>query len=103
MKKSLIAAVALSLGACAGRYDNRGTQVGLNVGYTDGHYGGYYGPFDDGYWGTDGAVWYSDYRTHAWHRDDGHHFQRDPGNGFAHVRGHGGPERPGMQNFPHHH
>ena len=100
----IFAGAAMLLGACAG--DNRvavnggGVGVGVDVGYYDGYYDGFYGPFNDGYWGTDGAFYYSNGDGSAWNREDGHHFRRDMSGGFNHIHGRGGPATAGMTNHP---
>jgi hypothetical protein len=71
---------ALLLGGCAYRGHDR---VGVSVGrgdYYNGYYDGSYGAFNDGYWGNDGAFYYTD-GERIWHRDDGNHFRRDTGDG----------------------
>jgi hypothetical protein len=78
--------VLITAVGCASR-ERVGVSVAAGPGYYDGYYDGYYGPFNDGYWGDDGAFWYSDGNT--WHRDDGHHFQRTASNGFTAVHGTG--------------
>jgi hypothetical protein len=91
----------LSFAGCTYEHGDRAAMNGaVGVGYYDGYYDGFYGPFDDGYWGTDGAFYYSDYRDHSWHRDDGHHYRHDVATGFTHVHGRGGPVRDGMTNHP---
>jgi len=60
MRKILIALAALTL--LAGCETRQRLGVGVAAGgpdYYDGYYDGFYGPFDDGYWGNDGAFWYS--------------------------------------------
>ncbi|HEY0107834.1 MAG TPA: hypothetical protein VGB91_17255 [Rhizomicrobium sp.] len=94
----LAAGAAMLLGACA--YDHHGDRVVAGIDYYDGYYDGYYGAFDDGYWGTDGAFYYSDTHDHSWHRDDAHHFRHDGAGGFNHVHGRGGPVVSGMVNHP---
>ncbi|HWD26375.1 MAG TPA: hypothetical protein VG387_04370 [Rhizomicrobium sp.] len=83
-----------------------GTSVAVGVGgpgvavdYYDGYYDGYYGPFNDGYWGTDGAFYYSS-GDGRWNRDDAHHFRHDTATGFNHIHGHGGAATPAMPNHP---
>jgi hypothetical protein len=58
--------------------------------YYDSYYDGSYGTFNDGYWGGDGAFYYSDGQR-VWHRDDANHFRRSSGEGdrWAGVRGSG--------------
>ena len=81
---------ALLLGGCVYRGHDR---VGVSVGrgdYYNGYYDGSYGAFNDGYWGNDGAFYYTD-GERKWHRDDGNHFRRDTGDGssWAQIRGSG--------------
>ena len=60
--------VLITAAGCASREPVRvGVAVGGPV-YYDGYYDGYYGAFNDGYWGDDGAFWYSD-AGHTMHRD----------------------------------
>ena len=78
----LAAALTASLAGLAACTTGHGA-VGVNLAaggpdYYDGYYDGFYGPFNDGYWGNDGAFWYSDSAS-SFHRDEGHH--------FAHVAG----------------
>ena len=77
----------LLLGGCAYRDHDR---MGARGDYYGGYYDGSYGAFNDGYWGNDGAFYYSD-GQHNWHRDDGNHFRRTRGDGsnWAEVRGSG--------------
>jgi hypothetical protein len=101
MKKLLISlaasAVALTISACAGGYYGPGGPVVGPVAY-DGFYDDAYGPFYDGYWGGDGAFYYSDGEGHPFHRDTGGHFRHDMAQGFHPVHGfggmHGGGHRP---------
>jgi hypothetical protein len=82
MKELLIAAcAALALSACASGYGGYGS-LGYSAYYDDA-----YGPYRDGYWGRDGAYWYSTGPRGPYRRDDGHHFRRDPYNGFHGVHG----------------
>jgi hypothetical protein len=98
MRKLIIAApvilapLLLALAACEGPGAAGVSVAAGGPGYYDGYYDGFYGPFNDGYWGNDGFFWYSDAR-HAFHRDEGHHFQRTASAGFNHVRGTGMPRQ----------
>jgi hypothetical protein len=77
------------LGGCA--YRDHDGRMGASVstrGYYDGYYDGSYGAFNDGYWGNDGAFYYSD-GSQNWHRDDGNHFRRDRGDGNSWSQIHG--------------
>src|SRR5580658_7292146 len=81
--------VLITATGCASR-ERVGVSVAAGPGYYDGYYDGYYGPFNDGYWGNDGAFWYSD-GNHAWHRDEGNHFRHEGGEGWNAIHGSGGP------------
>jgi hypothetical protein len=87
MKKlapALLATAALAmLGACATSYG--GHHDGY---YVDAYYDDGYGPYNDGYWGDDGAFYYRDAADHPFIRDDAHHFRRDNFTGFHHVQAH---------------
>jgi hypothetical protein len=95
-----LAVILAPLGACAGdEYARSAGGLGVSVAYADGPmgYDGYYddayGPFYDGYWGGDGAYYYSSGEGQAYHRDGGHHFRHDSNAGFHPVHGgqaHGG-------------
>jgi hypothetical protein len=88
-----IGMAGLLLSGCAYRGHERVGFSADRAGYYDGYYDGSYGTFNDGYWGRDGAFYYSD-NTHNWHRDDGNHFRRDNGDGGNWSRVHGsGAER----------
>ena len=87
MWKIILALAALTL--LAGCETRQPVAVGVaGPDYYDGYYDGFYGPFYDGYWGDDGAFWYSG-PDRAFHPDEGHHFQRMAGNGFNHIHGSG--------------
>jgi hypothetical protein len=87
MKRVLLSAcAALALSACAsgpGYY-----------GGGDAYYDDFYGPYYDGYWGRDGAFWFSDGHGHM-RRDEGGHFSREHpgGGGFHGVHAHSGFHR----------
>jgi hypothetical protein len=81
-------AAALLVAGCADDHGNVGVAAAGGPGNYDGYYDGFYGPFNDGYWGNDGFFWYSG-GDRAFHRDEGHHFQRTAAMGFNHVRGTG--------------
>jgi hypothetical protein len=82
------AGAALMLVGCADGGYYHHDHGPMAVAY-DGFYDDGYGPFYDGYWGDDGAFYYSDGPGHAYRRDDAHHFRHDnPGQGFHAVQGH---------------
>ena len=62
LKKTVLPAffAGLMLAGCAGPVSTRVAVAG-GPDYYDGYYDGYYGPFADGYWGTNGAVWFGDH------------------------------------------
>ena len=94
-----LAGTMMMLGACA--VDDRVADRGdVGASYYDGYYDGAYGPFNDGYWGTDGAFYYSSADGSAWNRDDAHHFRHDMSDGFTHVHGRGGPANDAMPYHP---
>ena len=79
MRKTILAACALSamigLSACGGNYGYYGAEVGP----PDVYYDGFYGDYPDGYWGEDNAFYYR--HGHDFVRDESHHFQRGMFNG----------------------
>jgi hypothetical protein len=83
MKRLLLAGAAslaaLAMAGCAEDY--YGPYGGGGMAYYDSFYGPYYG----GYWAPDGAFYYRGGRGGGFHRDDGHHFHREPGNGYRGV------------------
>src|ERR1700745_2545657 len=84
MKRVLLAAcAALGVTACAEGY--YGPYGGGGMAYYDDFYGPYYG----GYWGSDGMCYYGDAGRH-FHRDEAHHFQHAPMQGFHGVHAHSG-------------
>jgi hypothetical protein len=85
MKAIGLAAAIAALGACAEGY---GYGYGGPVGYA-GYYDDYYGPVYDGYWGGDGAFYYSPGPGRPYARDDRGHFRHDAASGFHGWRGHG--------------
>lgn len=87
MKHALLALTAsLALSACA---DNMG--YGPYFGGERAYYDDYYGPFYNGYWGGDGAFYYSPGRGRPYLRDEGNHFHHDmPGGGYHGVQTHPG-------------
>jgi hypothetical protein len=96
MRKTLLAAGALSallaLSACGGGYG----YYGASAGGPDVYYDNFYGPYTDGYWGPDEFFYYRG-GDGAFVRDENHHFQRHMFNGahgfHAHARPAGEGER----------
>jgi hypothetical protein len=93
------AVLALSLAGCAagGGYYGHPGFVAAEGDY-DGFYDDFYGPVGDGYWGPDGAFFYSDAPGHEFHRDSGGHFRHDNATGFHPMHVHhsaGGAPRAG--------
>ena len=83
-----IASVSIGLASCAS--PGQTVAAGVNpVGY-DAYYDDAYGPFYDGYWGDDGAFYYSQGEGHDFVRDGAGHFQHGGGGGFHSVHGGGG-------------
>ena len=76
MRKTLLAAGALTaliaLSACGGGYGYRGAAVGPG----DVYYDGYYGAYTDGYWGPDQNFYYRS-GDGRFIRDDSQHFRRE--------------------------
>lgn len=85
MKHALLALTAsLALSACAGSMG-----YGPYFGGDRAYYDDYYGPFYNGYWGSDGAFYYSDGRGRPFVRDESNHFRHNmPGGGFHGVHTH---------------
>ena len=83
-----IAAMLLVGGCTDGGHDRVDVAVAGGPDNYDGYYDGFYGTFNDGYWGNDGAFWYSG-GDRIFHRDEAHHFQRTAANGFSHIHGTG--------------
>src|SRR5262249_53306833 len=85
MQKVLIALAAsaalLTMSACVTGYES-------GITYADGFYDNSYGPVWSGYWGPDGAFYYSQRRGRPFVRDDANHFRRDAADGFRafHMR-----------------
>jgi hypothetical protein len=75
MRKTLLAAGALSvligLSACGGGYGYYGASVGPG----DVYYDGFYGDYTDGYWGPDRNFYYRG-GDGRFQRDENRHFQR---------------------------
>lgn len=91
MRKTLLAAGALSalitLSACGGGYGYYGAEVGP----PDVYYDGFYGDYPDGYWGPDDYFYYR--HGGGFVRDEGHHFQHSMFNGARgfHAHAHAAP------------
>jgi hypothetical protein len=83
----IVAAAALALSACASGYYGGG-DLGYNAYYDDA-----YGPYNDGYWGRDGAFWYSARPHGPYLRDGGAHFRHGAFDGGHGVHGSGGFHR----------
>lgn len=85
-----IAAVALSLSACAAEVYSGGGDWGGPVAY-DGWYDGYYGDVYDGYWGSDGYFYYRHGGgDRSYYRGDRNHFAHGgsaPGGNYRHMQG----------------
>jgi hypothetical protein len=73
-------AIAL-LAGCANDGNTVASNLGAGPTAYDSFYDDYYGPFDDGYWGEDGAFYYSN-GLDGFRRDDGSHFRHDGASGF---------------------
>jgi hypothetical protein len=107
MKPVLLAACAsLAVAACEsyppGYYGS--PAYGYDYAYAGGpaYYDDFYGPYYDGYWGGGGIYYYSPGAGRPFVRDEGHHFRRDPHEGFHGVHGRGGPHaHPGRPQQPH--
>ena len=95
MRKTLLAAGALSaliaLSACGGGYGYYGAEAGP----PDVYYDGFYGPYTDGYWANDGFYYRGG--DGGFIRDENHHFQRGMFHGargyHAHAHAQGGEHR----------
>lgn len=93
MNKGLVfgaaAAALVTLSGCA--YDYYGYPYGYSVaaGYGGApiYYDGFYGPYWNGYWGPEGAFWYSTGPGRPFIRDIGGHFRGFAGAGFHRVGG----------------
>jgi len=89
-------AASLMLMGCEdmGYHHHDGLEVGVGVDVDpgsvdyDGYYDDYYGPVADGYWGTDGAFYYTDAIGHPYRRGDAAHFRHDAAEGFHAMHGH---------------
>jgi hypothetical protein len=83
MRKTLLAAGALSvligLSACADDYG----YYGAGYGTPDVYYDNYYGPYTDGYWGPDNFFYYRG-GDGRYLRDEGRHFRHER---FERARG----------------
>ncbi len=77
-----IASLSIALAACALTPDGRLLAY-------DAYYDDAYGPFYDGYWGDDGAFYYSDGAGRPFVRDGGAHFRHGAAGGFHGVHGGG--------------
>jgi hypothetical protein len=79
-----IASVAIGMASCEspGRYSAAGRPVSYDAYYDDA-----YGPFYDGYWGDDGAFYYSGAAGRPFVRDGGGHFLHGAAGGFHGVHG----------------
>jgi hypothetical protein len=88
MRKMLIAlgaaGLAMTVSACAdyGYGPHRGGPEAMAY---DGYYDDFYGPFYDGYWGDDGAFWYTLGEGRPFVRDEHGHFRHDGPQGFHGV------------------
>ena len=101
MKKTILAACALSamigLSACGGGYGYHGAEVGP----PDVYYDGFYGDYNDGYWADDG-FYYRDRGGH-FQRGDGAHFQRNMFNGARGYHAHAHAAAPAAHAEGEHH
>lgn len=99
MRKTLLAAGALSaliaLSACGGNYGYYGAEVGP----PDVYYDGFYGAYPDGYWGPDDFFYYRG-DGGRFIRDENHHFQHGMFNGARGFHSHMHGPRGGGE---HHH
>jgi hypothetical protein len=82
---SIIAALLIS--GCAYEGGHHDGYVAIDSDY-DGFYDDAYGPINDGYWGPDGAFYYSNGPGHPFQRDDAHHVRHDAASGFHTLHGH---------------
>src|SRR5579863_7869178 len=93
MSKGLAICAAASfmmLAGCAYDYGNGPYYGQVAVGYgAPVYYDDFYGPYWDGYWGPEGAFWFSEGPGRPFHRDLEGHFRREATAGFHPIMGGG--------------